>query len=310
MTRGFVTIATGNIHYYKIAANLLKSYRLFTKDPMPFAIIAEEENEYTALFDTVVITTEARRSFLDKFLLLKLCPYDENIFFDADSLAFGDLNNYWDFFAGATDFSSLGENFPLEVSGGAWYDIDGIGDYAQKITYKTRVHMGVCFIRKGESALKLYEDCMELYHHYDQLYFHTCSASVDECVLGLAMPLNNMLAIPEDKDMMGCYPFLTTVKANAWKKQLSYTTQWKTSSDSGILVHWGTRHTHRPLYRFNADCINLMSGRGSQKPTFLENVLYNCELKLLYYHLTLSPKWFLGEFIEFAYRMKERLLHR
>ena len=86
MTRGFITIATGKSHYYKIAANLLLSYRFFSKNPYPFAIIAEEHNEYTELFDDVIITTEAMRSFTDKFLLLKLCPYDETIFFDAETL--------------------------------------------------------------------------------------------------------------------------------------------------------------------------------------------------------------------------------
>ena len=247
MSKGLVTIATGNIHYYKIAANLLRSYRLFAKDPLPFAIIAEEENEYTALFDTVVITTEARRSFLDKFLLLKLCPYDENLFFDADSLAFGDLNRYWDFFADATDFSSLGENFPLTTPGGAWYDVDGIGEYASKITYKTRVHMGVCYIKNSKHILKLYNDCIEIYNNFDQLYFHTAPSSVDECVLGLAMPMNNMLAIPEKPDMLACYPCLTKLKANIYNNTLAYTTAWHTSSDCGILVHWGTAQTHEPL---------------------------------------------------------------
>ena len=42
MTRGFITISTGDLQYYKIAANLLKSYRIFTKNPMPFCVIAEE----------------------------------------------------------------------------------------------------------------------------------------------------------------------------------------------------------------------------------------------------------------------------
>ena len=47
MTRGFVTIATGSENYYRIARNLLRSYRLFTASPMPFALICDKENEYT-----------------------------------------------------------------------------------------------------------------------------------------------------------------------------------------------------------------------------------------------------------------------
>ena len=45
--KGFVTIATGQERYYKLARNLLHSYRLFAKDPFPFAIISDRENEYT-----------------------------------------------------------------------------------------------------------------------------------------------------------------------------------------------------------------------------------------------------------------------
>ena len=142
MTRGMITISTGDVHYYRIAANLLLSYRIFSDNPLPFAIIAEEENEYTALFDKVIITKEAKRSFTDKFLLLKLCPFDETIFFDADCLAYGDLNNYWQLFEGATDFSALGQNFDLSDNNGAWYDLNGIGKYADLITYNS-VYMPV-----------------------------------------------------------------------------------------------------------------------------------------------------------------------
>ena len=42
-TIGFFTVATGDEHYYKIAANLLRSYRRFTPEPLPFAILADRE---------------------------------------------------------------------------------------------------------------------------------------------------------------------------------------------------------------------------------------------------------------------------
>lgn len=303
MKKGLITIATGNIHYYRLAANLLKSYRLFAETPLPFAIIAEEENEYTALFDDVIITAEANRSFLDKFLLLKLCPYDEALFFDADTLAFGDLNRYWDSFKNATDFSSLGENFPLEKAGGAWYDVDGIGDYAKRIKYKTRVHMGVCFIRNSEKTLKLYQDCIEIYNNLDQLHFHPAIAPVDECVLGLAMPLNDMLAIPEDADMMGCYPCLTKIKANILKKKLEYMTKWGTASSQGILVHWGTAQTHDPLYRFNVGCLNCMVNH--KESSFLNQLLYKYEVKLFILNALATPKRAAQWLLRAAYYIKQ-----
>ena len=43
MTKGFVTIATGKEAYFILAYNLLNSYRKFTKEPLPFAIITDKE---------------------------------------------------------------------------------------------------------------------------------------------------------------------------------------------------------------------------------------------------------------------------
>ena len=55
MTRGFITIATGKELYYQLAKNLLLSYKLFTDQPYPFAIMCDRENEYTKDFDDIVI---------------------------------------------------------------------------------------------------------------------------------------------------------------------------------------------------------------------------------------------------------------
>ena len=91
MKKGFITIATGKDLYYKLAYNLIKSYKYFCDDPVSFAILCDRENEYTKDFDDVIIFKEgARNSYLDKLSLGEYLPYDENIFIDADCLAFGD----------------------------------------------------------------------------------------------------------------------------------------------------------------------------------------------------------------------------
>ena len=54
MTRGFITLATGKELYYQLARNLLMSYRLYTQNPMRFAIMCDRENEYTALFEQLI----------------------------------------------------------------------------------------------------------------------------------------------------------------------------------------------------------------------------------------------------------------
>ena len=103
--RGFVTIATGADRYYVLAQNLLHSYKCFAQEPLPFAIIADRENAYTAEFDHVILISDASNSYNDKLKLFRELPYDETIFIDADSLAYGDLNVWWDIFSQAGDFS-------------------------------------------------------------------------------------------------------------------------------------------------------------------------------------------------------------
>lgn len=273
--RGFITIATGKEHYYKIAKNLLLSYRYFAKDPLPFAIIAEEENEYTALFDDVIITTEAKRSFLDKFLLLKLCPYDETIFIDADSLAFGDLNALWEQFEGATDFASIGVTCPIEDRETAWYNVEDIGEFGKDLPYKCRVHAGVCYIRNTEKAKKMYEDCMLLYRNFGKMHFNKAPQSVDECVFGVAMPRNGMKTIPEDINFLAVFPFLKWVKANIMEGPICCETNWHAITNSGILMHFGTANTHESLYRFNVEILQLLLKYKNEKEfSFVERLLY------------------------------------
>lgn len=275
MTRGYITIATGKECYYELAANLLMSYRLNTKTPMPFAIIAEEENEYTAMFDDVIITKEATHSFMDKFLLLKLCPYDETIFFDADILAYGDLNEYWSVFTkNSTDFSSIGINVGLDDDG-AWYNVEDIWKYGKLISYKTRVHMGVCFVRNSCKLKKLYDDCIEIYSNYDKLDFHEMTSSKDECIMGVAMPMNDMKAEDEITRMIVTYPCAKSISASMLQNKLSYTTNWgKSVHEDGLLIHFGTIQTKQPLYMYEAACVKYMTKCKGRKPTFFEKMKF------------------------------------
>ncbi|MBE6682708.1 MAG: hypothetical protein E7595_01000 [Ruminococcaceae bacterium] len=293
MRRGFITIATGKEHYYKIAANLLMSYRFFAKERYPFAIIAEEENEYTKLFDDVVITDESTHSFMDKFLLLKLCPYDETIFFDADSLAYGDLNEYWDFFKDATDFSAIGVNVDRHSKYGTWYNVEDIGKYGENLEYKTRVHAGVCFIRKSDSLNKMYQNCKELSDNYSQLRFHSFSASKDECILGVAMPMNNMKAIHEVPHMMAAYPCLTYLKADILHDRLKYKTDWADMTEKGIWLHWGTIQTYEPLYRFNVECLRYRIKYENHSRPFLKKIYYDYKLRYGILQISFSIKKFI-----------------
>lgn len=132
--KGFVTIATGQERYYKLARNLLHSYRLFAKDPFPFAIISDRENEYTSEFDKVIVISDASNSYNDKLKLFRELPFEETIFIDADSLAYGDLNTWWDIFCDAGDFSLFGYAWRDLNCGRGWFIPSGMKQYGTDIS--------------------------------------------------------------------------------------------------------------------------------------------------------------------------------
>ena len=117
MTQGIVTIATGSERYYKMALGLLYSIRV-TNSEMKVAIITDSNNKDINEFDDVVILETPYNSYLDKLNLLINCPYDENIFIDADSLVYSDSSYLWKEFRNTTDFSCLGERLPLDSDQG------------------------------------------------------------------------------------------------------------------------------------------------------------------------------------------------
>lgn len=119
--RGFITMATGDIRYYKMALTLLRSYRATTKDPMPFGIICDRENRYTREFDDVFLITDPTFTYMDKIRLLKIDTYREALFVDSDCIAYGDLNQYWNYYKGCTDFSCFGFAHPCDSGKGYFW---------------------------------------------------------------------------------------------------------------------------------------------------------------------------------------------
>ncbi len=185
--RGFVTIATGQERYYALAKNLLQSYRYFAKEPVPFAIIADRKNEYTAAFDDVIVISDASNSYNDKLKLFRELPYEETIFIDADSLAYGDLNVWWDIFQNAGDFSLFGYAWRDLNCGRGWFTPSGMKEYQRDITFVPDFNGGIYYMRNTETCKKVFDianDCAEHYHDYQ---FNGFADPADEPVLALGM---------------------------------------------------------------------------------------------------------------------------
>ncbi|MCD7803000.1 MAG: hypothetical protein LUH09_08925 [Clostridiales bacterium] len=190
MTRGFVTIATGDEQYYKLARNLLHSYQnqVRPEEQVPFAILCDRDCADTKEFDDVVIMENPNRSYMDKLMLYKYSPYDETIFIDADSLFFRDPQGLWEDFGDQDDVSCYGVALPLD-SQKAWFSYEGCGQYQDQIQYLIDLHGGAYYFRRTERTKQIFELAISLASEYHQYGFRNFDHPADEPVMAMAMAI-------------------------------------------------------------------------------------------------------------------------
>lgn len=280
MTRGFITIATGSDTYFQLAKNLLLSYRLFCDDPMPFAILCDKENECTALFDKVILFQKNEHAYFDKFELLKLSPYDEAIFVDADCLAYADLNEFWDYFGDAADFAAAGTNYPIDSDLGL-FQKEEINEYADRVHWKPDIHGGLYFIRKGALCDAIYKDCQNIVAHYSDFRWPDyCAPYADEPILCLAMAANGVHALDADPRNYGIPWEVTQMDVDIFSGRCTYATEWHPLVAQGRMIHWSVRYCQKPLYIFEAEKVNLLVKNGMRPGK--EGVCLNGKDTILY----------------------------
>lgn len=247
LTKGFITIATGKEQYYKIAQNLLRSYRFTTKKPLPFAILCDTENEYTKEFDDIRVFNEAKCNYLDKLEIYDYLPYDINIFIDADCLAFRDINRLFDIFENADDFCCYGRVLPLNDKTG-WFEYENLNANLQKqIDYVVGLHGGIYYMRKTEKCKKVLDDAKVFSLNYEDYKFKgNFETPGDEPVVALSMALNNCKPISFNHHSIVCY----------WEHENNLKLDIKNSvatlknvGENYDIVHWGTRFTNSIPYK-------------------------------------------------------------
>lgn len=277
-TRGFVTIATGEERYFKMARTLLYSYRLTAKEPMPFAIITDKENEYTKEFDDVIVLEHYTCTYIDKLMLMKKCPYDETIFIDADCVAYRDLNHYWRVFQGADDFACLGENLPLDTVTGGWFTLAGAGKYRGQVQYIPNFHGGIYFIRSGSVCERMYEICQDVATHFEDYKFKS-EKPADEPIIALAMSVCGCKTVNWLPEHFICYWNAKSITADFTKRYLKYSTIWFKGQENGMLLHWGNVFISKVLYQFEEE--KVIQEYRKHKNTISFKVLYDLKLRLI-----------------------------
>lgn len=263
--KGFITIATGDEKYFKLAVNLLNSYKYASKNPLPFAILTDRENEYTKLFDDVVILENSTRSYLDKITLLKYTPYDETIFIDADCLAYGDLNKYFDKFSPGDEVSGFGKVLPLDSQDG-WFKAENAGKYKDQLHFVTSFHGGIIYVRKNntenEVCHKVYDLCMDILKDYSDYDFFYFKKPADEPVYGLALAVANCKPTKVSANHFCFFPETKNFKSNIIKGKLSYDFLGEEIRGDGMLCHFGNYNTVKQPYLAEVEKLNaVLEGR-------------------------------------------------
>ena len=256
MTKGFITVATGNEIYYKMAVNLLRSYKYCSSSPLPFAIIADEHNEFTKEFDDVRIFEEAKSNYLDKLEMYDYLPYDINIFIDADCLVYRDINRLFDIFESADDFSCFGRVLPLDDKTG-WFEYDNLkDDMKPQVDYVVGLHGGIYYMGKTELCKKVFDDAKEFAKNYYSYGFKGKFTNPgDEPLIALSMAVNKCKPIDYDLSALFCYWECENGIKLSLKNNMAYITPKNIYTD---IVHWGTRFTKTPVYLKQIASLNLL----------------------------------------------------
>lgn len=266
---GFITIATGHEHYYKMAYHLLNSYRHFSANLLPFAILAGQENIYTSAFDDCILLQSSRQNYLDKLDMFPYLPYETSIFIDADCLAYGDLNGLFPMFQSGDDFSCFGRVLPLEDKTG-WFEYQNLGELKEKVSYVVGLHGGIYYMRKTEKCRAVLETAQQLAPRYREFQFKGNFATPgDEPLVALSMALNRCKPIPHDLSAILCY------WEHVGQMRLSVPKGKAATRDGSVqtnLLHWGTRFTKTPLYKKQIADLAVME-RGSNPFSLLGNQL-------------------------------------
>lgn len=260
MTQGFVTIATGDEQYYRLARTLLRSYRQNAQEPMRFAVIADRHNAYTEEFDDVVILEDPKNSWMDKLSLLDNCPYDENIFIDADCTVYRDINFFFTLFEQQSDFSCFGIALPLDATWG-WFTAQAAQVYP--IHFITHLHGISYFIRKGEAIKELARLCEDIQKNYFKIEFRQFSAKMaDETIFALAMAVMNMKPVTAQPDYYCFAPCSTYLSVDYLKRKNAFRNDWDGDVENAHIIHWSNEYTKKARYRLERHKIDHLYRRG------------------------------------------------
>ena len=247
--KGFITVATGQDLFYIMAHNLLLSYRYHSLSPMPFAILCDRQNPWTADFDEVIIIDNPAHSYYDKLRILDLSPFDETIFIDADCLAYKDLNRLWEYFKDSPDIGLCGRIWPKDYEKG-WWKHENLGELKDKVDYQVKCQGGLYYVRNnGKELPAIKETCKYIEDHYLDFHFSIFEKVLeDETILCLAAAVHHIRPAVVWDELFAYYPETRCLSANIRTGHFKHI--WKDGTGKpntkAFFIHFGTINTIGP----------------------------------------------------------------
>ncbi len=262
--QGFVTVATGGKYYYKLALNLLISYKKTNHD-IPFCIITDKQNPYIAQFEKAIIMDSPTNSYLDKLKVYEYLPYQKNIIIDADSLVFDNISFYFDKFQNATSVSSKGIITDKDSDDG-WFTACNMGQYKDRLLYSIRLHGGIYYVEKSTVAQRVYACAQEIQQNYDTLKFNYFTKPSDESIMALAMALCDCKPEMFDSYEFTYYPqYEKQIVFEPYKRRILLNNQ------DVKVMHWSTGKTLRYyIYKKYVAYFNVDAKYLGKKKLFIE----------------------------------------
>lgn len=200
MTRGIITIATGNKRYLEMAKNLAKSLSL-NMPSVPKAVITDsDDHEFHSYYDIVIPADLNKGSgLIQKLYIYDYSPFEETIFIDVDCIVVKDFNFLWTLFQDE-NVSVIGRKV---FNGRIWGST--VEEFKTKldIEYLIGFNGGLYYFKKNKIAEQVFNQAKALLSKYDELGIDRHRGGInEEPMMSLAMGLCRMNCIDDGRQGM------------------------------------------------------------------------------------------------------------
>ena len=189
--RGVLTLAYGERRFVEQARSLAHSLELHAPG-LPRALVTDSEDPELRELYTIIPYRPAFGSGVRQKLYLDLySPYEETLFIDSDCLVLGNLESFWQAFAGHV-FSVPGFRYLEKGSADPYLDVDHVLETLH-LTRLPKFNGGVYYFTRSAEATRFFEVARKLPDEWNSLNFREFrnNGPADEAIYSVAMAMQD-----------------------------------------------------------------------------------------------------------------------